>query len=91
MFEIFRNLVISLTDFVYYQIKTLCQVPHQKTGGGLALLAILHQLGIAKPFMETLFTGLVAMLVISLGIAFGLGGKEVAAEILQDVKRKLKD
>ena len=56
-----------------------------------ALLAILHQLGIAKPFMETLFTGLVAMLVISLGIAFGLGGKEVAAEILQDVRRKLKD
>ena len=56
-----------------------------------ALLAILHQLGIAKPFMETLFTGLVAMLVISLGIAFGLGGKDVAAEILQDVKRKLKD
>ncbi len=56
-----------------------------------ALLAILYQLGIAKPFMETLFTGLVAMLVISLGIAFGLGGKEVAAEILQDVKRKLKD
>ena len=56
-----------------------------------ALLAILHQLGIARPFMETLFTGLVAMLVISLGIAFGLGGKEVAAEILQDVKRKLKD
>ena len=56
-----------------------------------ALLAILHQLGIAKPLMETLFTGLVAMLVISLGIAFGLGGKEVAAEILQDVKRKLKD
>jgi len=56
-----------------------------------ALLAILHQLGIAKPLMETLFTGLVAMLVISLGIAFGLGGKDVAAEILQDVKRKLKD
>ena len=56
-----------------------------------ALLAILHQLGIARPFMETLFTGLVAMLVISLGIAFGLGGKEVAAEILQDVKRKLKE
>jgi small-conductance mechanosensitive channel len=55
-----------------------------------AILAILHQLGIARPFMETLFTGLVAMLVISLGIAFGLGGKDVAAEILQDLKRKLK-
>jgi hypothetical protein len=56
-----------------------------------AILAILHQLGIARPFMEILFTGLVAMLVISLGIAFGLGGKDVAAEILQDLKRKLKE
>ena len=55
-----------------------------------AIMAILYQLGIARPFMETLFQGLVAMLVISLGIAFGLGGKEVAAEVLQDLKRKLK-
>ncbi|PJA83203.1 MAG: hypothetical protein CO146_01595 [Candidatus Nealsonbacteria bacterium CG_4_9_14_3_um_filter_37_29] len=55
-----------------------------------AILAILHQLGIARPFMETLFTGFVAMLVISLGISFGLGGKEVAAEILQDLRKKLK-
>jgi small-conductance mechanosensitive channel len=55
-----------------------------------AVLAILYQLGIARPFMETLFTGLVAMLVIALGIAFGLGGKDVAAEILGDLKRKLR-
>lgn len=55
-----------------------------------AILAILHQLGIAKPFMETLFTGFVAMLVIALGISFGLGGKEVAADILQNLKNKLK-
>jgi hypothetical protein len=56
-----------------------------------AALAILHQLGIAKPFMETIFTGLVATLVISFGISFGLGGKEVAADILQGLKRKLKE
>ena len=56
-----------------------------------AVLAILHQLGIARPFMETLFAGLIAMLVISFGIAFGLGGRDVAAEILQDLKRKLKE
>lgn len=56
-----------------------------------AILAILYQLGVARPFMETLFTGLVGVLVISLGLAFGLGGKDVAAEILQDMKRKLKD
>jgi small-conductance mechanosensitive channel len=56
-----------------------------------AIIMILYQLGIGRPFMETLFTGLVAMLVISLGIAFGLGGKDVAAEILQDLRRKLKE
>jgi len=55
-----------------------------------AILAILYQLGIARPFMETLFTGLVAMMVISMGIAFGLGGKDVAAELLGDLRDKLK-
>jgi len=55
-----------------------------------AIMTILHQLGVAKPFMETLFTGFVAMLVLSLGISFGLGGKEVAAEILQDLRKKLR-
>lgn len=56
-----------------------------------AILAILLQLGIARSFMETLFTGIVAMLVISFGLAFGLGGKEVAGEFLQDLKKKLKE
>jgi len=56
-----------------------------------AILAILHQLGIARSFMETLFTGFVAMLVIALGIAFGLGGKEVAAEMLRDLRNKLRE
>lgn len=55
-----------------------------------ATLAILYQLGVAPAFMEILFTGLIAVLVISLGLAFGLGGKEVAAELLQDLKGKLK-
>jgi len=55
-----------------------------------AILAILHQLGIARPFIETLFTGLIAMLVISFGVAFGFGGKDVAAEILRDLREKIK-
>ena len=54
-----------------------------------AILAILNQLGIAKFLVETLFTGLVGVLVLSFGLAFGLGGKDVAAELLQDLKRKL--
>lgn len=55
-----------------------------------AIIAILIQLGIAPLLLQTLFTGLVALVVISGGIAFGLGGKDVAAEILQDLRRKMK-
>lgn len=53
-----------------------------------AILAILYQLGIARPFMETLFTGLVAMMVLAFGLSFGLGGQQIAAEILRDIKNK---
>ena len=55
-----------------------------------AILTILYQLGVARPFMETLFTGFVAMLVISLGLSFGLGGQQIAAEILRDLRDKLR-
>lgn len=55
-----------------------------------ALIAILTQLGIATEMLQTLFTGLVAMIALAGGLAFGLGGKEVAGEILSDLKTKLK-
>jgi len=55
-----------------------------------AILIILYQLRIGQPFMADLFRGIVAMIVISVGLAFGLGGRGVATEILQDLKGKLK-
>jgi len=55
-----------------------------------AILAILRQLIIAPELVDTLFKALVYGVVAVLVIAFGLGGKEVAAEILQDVRKKLK-
>jgi len=55
-----------------------------------AILAILRQLIIAPELVNTLFSALVYGVVAVLVIAFGLGGKEVAAEILQDVRKKLK-
>ncbi len=54
-----------------------------------AILTILHQLGIGAVFMADLFKGIVAMIVIAVGLAFGLGGKEVAGEIVKDLKDKL--
>ncbi|MEK9135230.1 MAG: hypothetical protein AAB451_02930 [Patescibacteria group bacterium] len=56
-----------------------------------AVLAILAQLGIARSFVETLFTGVVAMMVIAAGIAFGLGGKDVAADLLKGMKDKFRE
>lgn len=55
-----------------------------------AILAILMQLGIAKELILTLFTGFVVMLSISFGLAFGFGGKEIAADILQNLRRKVR-
>lgn len=55
-----------------------------------SLLAILIQLQVAPSLINTLFTGLVAVIVVSAGLAFGLGGREIAAEILRDLYRKLK-
>ena len=55
-----------------------------------AIFAILIQLGIAQSLLLTLFQGLVALIVIAGGIAFGLGGKEVAAELLRDLKGKFR-
>ncbi|MDX1607698.1 MAG: hypothetical protein R3251_00600 [Candidatus Spechtbacterales bacterium] len=52
-----------------------------------AALAALNQLGIAKSLIEILFMGFVAMLAIAGGLAFGLGGKDVAHDMLEAVKR----
>lgn len=56
-----------------------------------AFLAALSQLGIAERLIATLFTGLVAMLAIAGGLAFGLGGKDLAAELLQELKKSLQE
>jgi hypothetical protein len=47
-----------------------------------AILVALQQLGIAVQFISTLFMGTVGALAIALGLAFGLGGKDVAAKIV---------
>lgn len=59
--------------------------------GIFAVLAALNQMGIAQGLIATLFTGFVAMFAIAGGLAFGLGGKDTAAEILDNLKRSLQE
>jgi len=53
------------------------------------LLAALIQLGIATSLVNTLFIGLVAALSLAAGLAFGLGGKDEAALILQKLREEI--
>jgi len=53
------------------------------------ILVVLNQLGVAQDLVRILFTGIVAMISLAGGLAFGLGGQQVAKEILEDLKKKL--
>ena len=47
-----------------------------------ALLAALYQLGVATPFVQTLFTGIVIAVSVAVGLAFGLGGQGAATRMI---------
>ena len=54
------------------------------------VLAVLSQLGVATDLIRILFTGLVAMLAVAGGIAFGLGGQGTAKDIVEGLRKKFK-
>lgn len=54
-----------------------------------ASLAALNQLGVATDLIRILFTGLVVMVAIAGGLAFGLGGKDTAESILKKLRKDL--
>ena len=56
-----------------------------------SILAALMQLRIAVTFLQTLFIGVVALIAISVGLALGLGGKDVAKEYLEKLRDQLKE
>ena len=48
-----------------------------------AIVVAVNQLGIATTLVNTLFMGIVGALALALGLAFGLGGRETAGQIVQ--------
>lgn len=52
-----------------------------------AVLAALSQLEIAEIIINIMFIGFISFLALSGGLAFGLGGKDVVHELLEDVKK----
>jgi len=54
-----------------------------------ALLAALIQLGVAPGLLQTIVTGLIAMLAIAGGLAFGLGGRDYAAKLIGKMRDEM--
>ncbi len=52
-------------------------------------LLVLHQLGVAADLIRILFTGVVAMLALAGGLAFGLGGQDTARDVLKALRDRL--
>jgi Conserved TM helix len=56
---------------------------------GFTIVVAVNQLGIATTLINTLLIGIVGALSIAFGLAFGLGGRDRAGQILDSMGRKL--
>jgi len=45
---------------------------------------------VASEIIEAMVYGMVGIITLAVGLAFGLGGKDLAAEILKELKEKIK-
>jgi hypothetical protein len=55
----------------------------------VTILIVLDMLQIGQNVINILFVGIVAMLSLAGGLAFGLGGKDAAASVLEDIKHNM--
>ena len=49
-----------------------------------AVVVAINQIGVAANLVNTLFIGIVGALALAFGLAFGLGGRDVAARITEE-------
>ncbi len=91
---------IVLANFVQRVVKSAVEAAKLESANFLSgiarwaillftFMAALNQLRIAQDLIGILFTGLVAMLALAGGLAFGLGGKEHASRFLDRLRRDI--
>jgi hypothetical protein len=91
---------IVLANFVRRVVKSAVEAAQLESASFLSgtakwailiftFMAALVQLQIAPDLIRVLFTGLVAMLALSGGLAFGLGGKEHASRVLDRLRKDI--
>jgi len=93
---------VILANFVRNIVQTAVEAAKLSSGAFLAgvskwaillfsFMAALVQLGIAQNLIQVLFTGLVAMLALAGGLAFGLGGREHATRFLNRLRQDISE
>jgi hypothetical protein len=55
---------------------------------GFGIVVAVNQIGVAQTLVNTLFMGLVGALALAVGLAFGLGGRDTAGQIVQNWYRR---
>lgn len=84
--EVVRNSVRSLRGASANALATLAKTAMLF----FTALVVLNQLGVAQDLIRILFTAIVGMLAIAGGLAFGLGGKEHAKDLLDSLKKNIR-
>jgi len=54
-------------------------------------LAILVQLGVAQALINSLIMAFFGMIALAFGLSFGLGGKDAASQIIEDLRKKISE
>ncbi len=57
----------------------------------LAIVIAVNQIGIAQTLINTLFMAVVGSVALAAGLAFGLGGRDTASQILEDWRNQARD
>lgn len=85
-----RDVVLASVKGITKESANMVAASTQWVINGFVILAVLNQLGVASDLIRILFTGVVAMVALAGGIAFGLGGQDNAKDILDGIRRRLK-
>lgn len=87
--DVMQKLVVTSTRTAEIRSSHLLGVVTKWTIWIFGLLVALSQLGIAAPFIQTVFTGVVVALSLALGLSFGLGGQDAAARFIEKTRQEI--
>jgi hypothetical protein len=80
-----RNLVTAALQPTMANAKTIGVLAYGATFG-FGVIAAATQIGVATTLIDILFVGIVGALALAFGLAFGLGGREEAAQMWRDMR-----